>query len=130
MKPVKVLYFVDGIAPTADQIVEANSLAAHVCFRNARAIPAEGALEECDGVTGVVPQRYADKYPSAEKAIEARAEALAKLAAKAGDESPASKPAKAVKAAAEGASTAATEAAKEAADGAGTAAPAGSAWSK
>lgn len=84
-KPVKVLYFVDGTAPTPEDLIAAGALNAQVCFRNARAVPAEGCLEDCDGVAGCAPLRYSDAYPSAEAAIEKRAAELAALASKVGD---------------------------------------------
>jgi hypothetical protein len=84
-KPLQVLFFVDGTAPTHDDIVAASQLNAHVMFRNARAVPAEGSLEKCDGVAGHVPPRYAATFPTAEAAIAARAAEMAALATKTGD---------------------------------------------
>ncbi len=88
MKPAKILYFVDGPHPTPDDIKASVAMKANVVFRNARAVPSEGALEECDGVAGKVPKRYADKYPDAESAIEKRDGEIAALAAKAGEVTP------------------------------------------
>lgn len=79
--PAKVLYFVDGMVPTVEDIAAGSDLKAHVCYRNARAVPADGALEACDGVAGCVPPRYAEAYPTAEKAIEKRAAEIKKLSA-------------------------------------------------
>lgn len=90
MKPAKILYFVDGVSPTPEDFEAASKMQAQVVFRNARAVPPEGALEECDGVTGKVPPTYAEAYPEADEAIEAHAAKLAKLAKKVGD-SPAPK---------------------------------------
>ena len=90
MKPAKILYFVDGVSPTPEDFEEASKLQAQVVFRNARAVPPEGALEECDGVTGKVPPTYAEACPEADEAIKAHAAKLAKLAKKVGD-SPAPK---------------------------------------
>lgn len=84
-KPVQILFFVDGMTPTNEDIIAASGMNAHVMFRNARAVPAEGCLEVCDGVAGKVPPRYAAKYPTAEAAIEARAKKIAELSAKTGD---------------------------------------------
>ena len=89
MKPAKILFFVDGVAPTPEDYEAASKLTAQVVFRNARAVPAEGALEECDGVAGHVPAPYAE-LPAAEEAIKAHAAKLAALAKKVGD-SPAPK---------------------------------------
>ena len=97
MKPAKILFFVDGVAPTPEDYEAASKLTAQVVFRNARAVPSEGALEECDGVAGCVPGPYAE-LPTAEEAITAHAAKLAALAKKVGD-SPAPKaPAKAANA--------------------------------
>ena len=90
MKPAKILFFVDGVAPTPEDYEAASKLTAQVVFRNARAVPSEGALEECDGVAGKVPPTYAEAYPEADEAIKAHAAKLAKLAKKVGD-SPAPK---------------------------------------
>ena len=89
MKPAKILFFVDGVAPTPEDYEAASKLTAQVVFRNARAVPSEGALEECDGVAGCVPVPYAE-LPTAEEAITAHAAKLAALAEKVGD-SPAPK---------------------------------------
>ena len=90
MKPAKILYFVDGVAPTPEDYEAASKLTAQVVFRNARAVPSEGALEECDGVAGKVPPTYAEAYPEADEAVKAHAAKLAALAKKVGD-SPAPK---------------------------------------
>jgi len=86
MKALKVLYFVNGPAPSALQNEEAHAMNANVCFRNARAIASDAPLEECDGVAGEVPPVYSAKFPDAASAIEARAKKLAALSAKVGDE--------------------------------------------
>ena len=85
MKPAKILYFVDGVSPTPEDFEAASKMTAQVVFRNARAVPSEGALEECDGVAGEVPPTYAEACPEAEEAIEAHAAKLAALAKKVGD---------------------------------------------
>ena len=104
MKPAKILFFVDGVAPTPEDYEAASKLTAQVVFRNARAVPSEGTLEECDGVAGCIPGPYGE-LPTAEEAIEAHAAKLAALAKKVGDapapKAPA-KPANAPAAAAEG----------------------------
>ena len=84
MKPAKILFFVDGVAPTPEDYEAASKLTAQVVFRNARAVPSEGTLEECDGVAGCVPGPYAE-LPTAEEAIKAHAAKLAELAKKVGD---------------------------------------------
>lgn len=84
LKPAKILFFVDGFAPTPDDIKAAGAINGQVCFRNARAITAEGSIEECDGVAGKVPPTYS-KLPTAEEAVAKREAAIAALAAKVGD---------------------------------------------
>lgn len=84
MKPAKILFFVDGVAPSNEDFETASKLTAQVVFRNARAVPAEGALEECDGVAGAVPPSYAE-LPTAEDAIAAHAEKIAALSKRVGD---------------------------------------------
>ncbi len=104
MKPAKILYFVDGVSPTPEEFEAASKMQAQVVFRNARAVPPEGALEECDGVAGCIPGPYGE-LPTAEEAIKAHAAKLAALAKKVGDapapKAPA-KPANAPAAAAKG----------------------------
>lgn len=94
MKPAKILFFVKGVSPTPEDFEEASKLQAQVMFRNAQAVPAEGTLEECDGVAGHVPAPYADK-PTAEEAIKANSDKLAALAKKVGDAPAPKAPAKA-----------------------------------
>ena len=104
MKPAKILFFVDGVAPTPEDYEAASKMTAQVVFRNARAVPSEGTLEECDGVAGCIPGPYGE-LPTAEEAIKAHAAKLAALAKKVGDapapKAPA-KPANAPAAAAKG----------------------------
>ena len=86
MKPLKILFFTNGPAPTAEQLAEANKLNGNICFRNAKYVPAEPhALEDCDGVAGDVPAVYSAEYPDAVSAIEAREEKIAELSASVGD---------------------------------------------
>ena len=98
MKPAKILFFVDGVAPTPEDYEAASKLTAQVVFRNARAVPSEGALEECDGVAGCVPGPYAE-LPTAEEAIKTVSDKLAALAKKVGDAPAPKAPAKAAGAA-------------------------------
>lgn len=92
MKLAKILFFVLGASPTAENFAEAQELRANVAFRNAHHVPSDGCLEECDGVAGEVPERYAEAFPSAEEAIAARDEEIKALQACAGDEAPPQKP--------------------------------------
>lgn len=95
--PPKILFFVDGVSPSPEDMEEAAKLSGSVVFRNARAVPAEGALENCDGVAGCVPPRYEEAYDDAETAIEKHAAKIKALAEKVGDEPAPQKPAKAGK---------------------------------
>lgn len=72
MKAPKILFFVDGMAPSAEDMAAASEINGQVVFRNARAVPSEGALETCDGVAGKVPPQYS-KLPTAEQATKAHA---------------------------------------------------------
>ena len=81
----RILYFVAGVAPSAEDFEAAEKLGANVSFRNANAVPAEGALEICDGVAGEVPERYAEAYPEAKEAIAKKKKAHAEAAAKLGE---------------------------------------------
>lgn len=86
MKPAKILFFVDGNAPTPEDYAAAAELNAQVMFRNARAVPSEPhSLEICDGVAGKVPKLYADAYPEADEAIKKKAAELKALTSKVGD---------------------------------------------
>lgn len=88
-KLAKVLYFVSGPVPSAEQYQEAQALKANVVFRNAQAVPAERhALETCDGVAGEVPEQYADAFDTAKVAISKKDRYFKELAAKVGDEAP------------------------------------------
>lgn len=98
MKPAKILFFVDGVAPTPEDYEAASKLTAQVVFRNARAVPSEGTLEECDGVAGCIPGPYGE-LPTAEEAIKTHAAKLAALAKKVGDAPAPKAPAKAAGAA-------------------------------
>lgn len=95
MKPAKILFFVDGNAPTPEDFAAAAELNAQVMFRNARAVPSEPhSLEICDGVAGKVPKLYADAYPEAAEAIKKKVAELKALTSKVGD-APAPKASKA-----------------------------------
>lgn len=67
-KKCKILYFVDGPAPSNEDFEAAENMKAHVVFRNARAVSDAESLEQCDGVAGLVPEIYKSK-PKAEDAI-------------------------------------------------------------
>lgn len=102
MKPAKILYFIDGPAPSAANFMEAAELSANVVFRNARAVPSEAhSLEICDGVAGKVPPIYANRFPPAAEAIAKKKAELKALTSKVGD-APAPKPAGAAQGAGKG----------------------------
>lgn len=56
----KVLYFVNGFAPSINQIKEAEESGVRVVFRNGYGLGADHSPEECSAVMGEVPQAYAD----------------------------------------------------------------------
>lgn len=62
-----ILYFHSGFEPTAEQRKEADKLDGIVKFRNRDQVSdmPMSPLEECDGVAGDVPPRYAKAYPAA-----------------------------------------------------------------
>lgn len=67
----KILYFIKGSMPSDDDFKNAESFGVNVSFRNALFITDVGTLEHCDGVTGVVPEKYANEFNTAEAAIAA-----------------------------------------------------------
>ena len=58
-KTLKTLFFVNGVAPTAEQQLEADAMPGQVCFRNATQIHDDEAFEDFNRVAGEVPPRYA-----------------------------------------------------------------------
>lgn len=61
----KILYFVNGHAPTIEEYEEAMTLGANVVFRNARKIVPGAPLENCDAVAGAIPDDYAEAFETA-----------------------------------------------------------------
>jgi hypothetical protein len=88
-KAPRILFFIDGDVPSKKEYAAAARLGPNTSFRNAQYINEEGALETCDGVAGVVPKRYAEKYPSAEDALTAYARVLEDAANDEDDDGPA-----------------------------------------
>ena len=87
MKPAKILFFITGAVPSAEEFETAQALNADVKFRNALAVSNEPqSLEVCDGVAGDVPQIYAEAFPDADKAIKLNEAERKALAKKVGDE--------------------------------------------
>jgi hypothetical protein len=61
----KVLYFIAGMAPTPDQIADADNCGPGVAFRNATLIHPDAPIEDCDAVAGdAIPDNYADALPN------------------------------------------------------------------
>lgn len=82
MSMPKILYFVNGPAPKAEDVIKASKIAAKVVFRNALAVTEDSSLEECDGVIGDVPEVYAKAFKSFEVAEkEAALSVISKIAA-------------------------------------------------
>lgn len=75
-KAPRILFFIEGDAPSKKEYALAARMGPNTVFRNAAYVPSEGSLETCDGVTGAVPTRYAEAYPSGDAAIEAYNAAL------------------------------------------------------
>lgn len=67
MKGPRILFFVDGPAPSPAQLDEAAEINGIVQYRNVRAIDLANPLEKADGVAGEVPEAY-KHYPTAEEA--------------------------------------------------------------
>lgn len=67
-----VLFFHRGMNPTDEHMAAASAIGARIGYRNADQVGATAmsALEECDGVAGDVPDRYAAAFPSAQTAID------------------------------------------------------------
>lgn len=94
MKLPRILYFINNVNPTDDEVEAAAKIRGNVSFRNARNIPEDGALEACDGVAGEVPTRYAKKFEHFEQAIAKFDESLKKAKVESGDSEPPKKPEK------------------------------------
>jgi hypothetical protein len=84
MKPAKILFFINGPSPAPEDLEQAATLDAQVMFRNARYVLPDSAVEECDGVAGLVPVIYAER-PTAAEAIQTIVDKMAVLTNKAGD---------------------------------------------
>ncbi len=66
----RILFFIASAIATDAESDEAMELGPNVAFRNSTLVLKEGALEVCDGVAGLVPERYAAARPTAREAIE------------------------------------------------------------
>lgn len=58
----KVLFFINGFAPSDEEREIAEKIKGVVVFRNAQFDPGEGAMEECAGVAGCAPARYVNAF--------------------------------------------------------------------
>lgn len=61
----KVLFFISGPVPSAEQMSQADKLTnlrQNVMFRNGLQVSDDDSLEKCDYVAGDVPKRYAEKF--------------------------------------------------------------------
>lgn len=58
----KILYFVDGLAPTPEDVKKAGKIEGVVLYRNTQTFDPSDFLEACDAVAGNPPQAYIDKY--------------------------------------------------------------------
>ena len=89
MKLPKILFFIADCNPSDKEREEANAIEnAHVCFRNASVVSDEPhAIEQCDGVTGLVPKQY-ENCKSFDVAIKKVEEKKKELEKKVGDTKP------------------------------------------
>lgn len=63
-KYYKVLFFIHGPVPTPEQRAQAMLFGPTCMFRNAQFITSDLAPEDCDAVTGAVPDQYSH-FPAA-----------------------------------------------------------------
>lgn len=70
LKSPKILYFVNGAAPSVADQIAVIDLGVSVLYRNARFVAADEKPEPCDGVAGHVPSAYKN-LPGAEEVVEA-----------------------------------------------------------
>lgn len=70
----RILFFIAGPVPTAEEYEAAARINGNVSFRNASVIGPGDRTEECDGVAGTVPDVY-KKFPSADEATAAKVKA-------------------------------------------------------
>lgn len=66
----KIIYFIDGFAPSEDEKLEAMSFGIKTVFRNSQYIVDGETLEHCDAVAGTfIPDSYAH-LPRADELVE------------------------------------------------------------
>jgi hypothetical protein len=62
-KSRRVLFWINGSKPTADELGEAERIDGQVMFRNAQHVPLEGAMEPFDVLAGpAIPERYQREF--------------------------------------------------------------------
>lgn len=66
----KILFFVNGFAPTGEDMKAASKIEGQVLFRNVQLFDESQPLEKCDGVAGVAPAPYIDKFKPKEPKFE------------------------------------------------------------
>ena len=59
----KILFFINGAVPTESDKEQAASIPGRVVFRNAQFAGSE-PCEQCDAVSGCVPENYAAAFPA------------------------------------------------------------------
>lgn len=87
MKQARILFFIIGPVPTAEDVAKAGEIGAQVIFRNASAVGEYDKPEDCDGVEGAVPEAY-KKFPSAAEGIAKKKREYAEAVKKAGEKLP------------------------------------------
>lgn len=58
----KILFFVNGFAPTGEDMKEAAKIDGQVLFRNVELFDETAPIESCDGVAGAAPSIYVEKF--------------------------------------------------------------------
>lgn len=88
MKLPLILYFINGSMPSKDDIENAQSYegVAKVVYRNAHHVENTDSLEICDGVTGIAPARYKQRFPDVEEVVKSFKKDKEDLTKRVGDE--------------------------------------------
>jgi len=84
MKLPRILYFINGIAPSEKDLAEAEKIQGVVSFRNAKHVSEDSGVETCDGVAGAAPASYSS-FPTAQEAVQAYVASVDSLRNKVGD---------------------------------------------
>lgn len=58
----KILFFVNGFAPSGEDLKEAAKVEGQVLYRNVQLFDDKQPLEKCDGVAGCAPSQYLEKF--------------------------------------------------------------------